>query len=490
MFQSLWFKVLLIITLGVTAYSFMLGAPFKTMDDQYSIVSNPLIKNTGHIKELFTRGYFNDRSYYRPLVNLSFMGEYHAFGLKAFYYNLDNLLIHLLNAFLVWIVAGLILGNMSLGFWAGLLFVIHPIHCEAVGNISGRAILLSASFVLTAFICFLLLLKHKKLGFLLASLLSFTLGLFCKESSAVFPGVIFLYLWIVDRTKIKIIWPWATILGVYLVLRHYLDITQTLPWRNISECLLGFATFLRSILTDIQLFLFPVGLHFDRSQRVFLSVHEAEFLMTMFIWAVLIVWLLAGRKHIKPLIWFCMGWIALELLPVSQLVTSLGVSPGRISSADHFLYMASVPLFIIVIHVLSNFKWIHSLLSKIILASLLGFFFLMNIEQNIYASNELSMMERSIFYEPHNARIQSSVGLIYATQGKIEQARKHFIVALAQEPWNPRYRISLAKTICDQGKYEECLELYSQIDNPGPFAKLLEDNKAAAKRLLEQQQKP
>src|SRR5271156_81911 len=79
-------RIAVIIVLGFIAYGCMLKAPFKTMDDRISIVENPTIKSTANIPEIFKQGYFNDQHYYRPLVNLSFMGEYQAFGLDPFFF--------------------------------------------------------------------------------------------------------------------------------------------------------------------------------------------------------------------------------------------------------------------------------------------------------------------------------------------------------------------------------------------------------------------
>ena len=82
--------VVLIAVLTLTAYSFVLSAPFKIMDDQVSIVENRAIGDFSNIKQVFTSGFFGDHTFYRPLVALSFMTEYRLFGLNYFFYNLDK----------------------------------------------------------------------------------------------------------------------------------------------------------------------------------------------------------------------------------------------------------------------------------------------------------------------------------------------------------------------------------------------------------------
>jgi hypothetical protein len=166
-------RIAVIIVLGFIAYGCMLQSPFKTMDDRMSIIRNPMIKSTRNVPAIFREGYFHDQYYYRPLVNLSFMGEYQAFGLKSFFYNLDNLILHILNALLVFLLVSRLTNNDTVGFWTGLLFVMHPVQWEAVCNVPGRAILLSAFFVLITFILFLEFYRHQRWWYFVLAMITF-----------------------------------------------------------------------------------------------------------------------------------------------------------------------------------------------------------------------------------------------------------------------------------------------------------------------------
>lgn len=464
-------RVLILFFLPIAAYALMLSSPFKTMDDQFSIVRNPLIQDTSQWPQLFTQGYFNDHSYYRPLVNLSFMAEYKMFGLNAPSYNLDNLLLHILNAFLVWYFAALLV-NFEVGFWTALLFAVHPIQAEAVCNISGRAILLGTFFSLLSFIAYL-----KGRPFI--SLTAFATALLCKESSVILPGIMFVFARL-NGESLRWVPPWAAVVVFYIGLRHILGITETFPWRNVQEYVLGFLTFLSSVLTHLRLFLFPLDLHFDRSMKLFSSVLDPRAFMTICIYIAGAWALWAGRKYLSNLHWLALVWFALSLLPVSQLLTTIGVGPGYISTAEHFLYFASIPIFLVVVEAI---RAIDMKALNILGIGFLMFFFLISIEQSMYARSELAMMERSLQFQPHNPRLHSSVGLIYALSGKFVEAEGHFRAAVADDPFNARYQISLGKSLCDQGRYQECLAVYDQIQNPGRLAGLLQDNRRAALEL-------
>ena len=74
--RSNWLCALLIVVLGFSAYSFMLDAPFKDLDDRYSIIENNDIKDVSSLGKIFRSSYFQKGSFYRPLVYVSYMIEY------------------------------------------------------------------------------------------------------------------------------------------------------------------------------------------------------------------------------------------------------------------------------------------------------------------------------------------------------------------------------------------------------------------------------
>ena len=343
-------RIAAIVVLGFLAYGSMLPAPFRTMDDRMSIVDNPMIKSPQYIPDIFREGYFHDQSYYRPLINLSFMGEYRAFGLHSFFYNLDNLILHVLNALLVFLLVSKLTNNSSIGFWTGLLFAIHPLQWEAVCNIPGRSILLSAFFVLSSFTLFLGFYKDQRRIYLPLVLITFFLGLLCKESTAVLPCVVLAYL-ATDKSKswpqkLICLWPFVLGIAVYLFLRELFGIILVHQTISPLVWILGFVTFLRSLITDLRLFILPVDLHYDRSLPFMLSFKDPQALGTCLFWAGALVIFIFSYRKIHPFILFLMFWFFIELSPVSQLVASIGVGAGHISTAEHFLYLAGIPVFI------------------------------------------------------------------------------------------------------------------------------------------------
>ncbi len=463
-------RVAAIIVLGFIAYGSMLTAPFRVMDDRISIVENPAIQSFRNVPAVFREGYFHDQSYYRPLVNLSFMGEYRAFGFNSFFYNLDNLILHILNALLVFLLVSKLTNNATIGFWTGLLFVIHPVQWEAVCNVPGRSILLSAFFVLSSFVLFLESYKHHR-GFCLSLvLITFSLGLLCKESTGVLPLVVMAFS-SVDKTKFKRLWPFFIGLAGYLFLRQHFGITNVHQTGQPGVLILGFVTFLRSVITDLRLFVFPVDLHYDRCLPFMLSMRQPQALGTCFFWAAALIILVFCYRKIHPFILFLMAWFFIELLPVSQLVTSIGVGAGHVSTAEHFLYLACVPVFI---GMVMAFRFVKPPLGKFLAGGFLLFLLLTSIEQSIYASNEFSMINRSLSFEPNNPRLQAEMAMLSVFRNDIPDAEKHFRLSVKAEPFNPAYHIGLGTALCQQGKFIEGLEQFVVFESSDKDKALVE----------------
>ncbi len=490
-------RTAVIIVLGFLAFGSMLPAPFRIMDDRISIVDNPAIKSTKNIPEIFKEGYFHDQSYYRPLINLSFMGEFQAFRYNSFFYNLDNLILHILNALLVFLLVWRLTNNDTMGFWTGLLFVIHPVQWEAVCNIPGRSILLGAFFVLSSFVLFLEFYKNRRLFFGFLALITFFLGLLCKESAGMLPFVVMAYL-AIDKTcswpqKFKYLWPFFIGIAGYLFLRQYFGITNVHQTSQPIILILGFVSFLRSVITDLRLFIFPVDLHYDRCLPFMQSLKEPQALGTCFCWVtVLIIFVFCYRK-IKPFILFLIAWFAFELLPVSQLVASIGVGVGRISTAEHFLYLACIPVFI---GMVMAFRWVfeyndrknfvNPFVLKFLAGGFLVFLFLTAVEQSIYAANEFSMINRSLSFEPNNPRVQAEMGMLSIFRKDIPDAEQRFRTAIKLAPLNPTYHIALGTALCQQGKWIEGLEQLVVYD-PGKDKALVEREEKLTMTQIRQQ---
>lgn len=489
------FVFLIIAVLVLTAYSFMLGAPFRSMDDATTIVENPDIRDFKNVPKVLTGSFFGDSSYYRPLVTISYMLEYHMFGLNAFWFNFNNVLLHVLNSFCVFALIYRLWNKSSTALAVCLLFAIHPVHWEAVSNISGRSILLNTMYVLMAFCLFIDFNKHRRILYLFGSLTSFVLALLCKESAAILPVTLILYLLFLSKENKK---PWFALVLFFLVVfgfilfRKQLGITQLFAWGSWDALALGVLTFARGVITYLRLFIFPVDLYFDRSLKVLGSFMDPQLLATLIFWiaAALVLWF--NRKKAGTPAVFLALWFLIELAPVSQIVTSIGVQPGFISLAEHFLYVPSIAALTLIVlgvqhlwHLNEQSKVCSTSIAAAGILGFLIFLFLTTIQQTVYAGNELAMLKRSAEMQPFNSRVQYSIGMNYVNRGMFQAAEVYFRQAVSMDPWNVRAMIALGKSLCDQGRYHEGMSVYRSIRDAGTFGDILKENMRLSQKIID-----
>lgn len=482
--ENTWL-ILVPIALCFVAYSFMLSAPFKTLDDEYTIEKGQMIKDFANLPTVFRTSYFSGDAYYRPLIIFSYMIEYHFFGLNPFFYNLTNVLVHSLTVLVLFSLMRLLLADKPLALLIAGLFAIHPVHWEAVSNIAGRSILLCALFVVTAFWMYVRWRSGGQKKYLAFSLGCFILALLSKESAGMLPLLIIGYEWFFPegnrrdfkKTVFRLI-PFAVVAVVYVLWREHLGITKFFHWRNVPENVLGFLTFLRSVITDIRIFFWPSDLHFDRMAKLIPRFGDPQAVFVYVFFAAVFAALLIFRRRIPPIIQFFLFWFAVELLPVSQLWVSVGVQPGAISTAEHFLYVPAVGFLAAMVLAGGTFiKYYGRNISRVFLWSLGAayalFLFLITVEQSIYASNEITMLERSLKLQPDNSRIRNSVALAYAKQRDYRLAEQHFRLAVASDPYSTRARIGLGRALYDQGRYFESMQEFEKVQYPQGYEELL-----------------
>ncbi len=191
-----WHALALLSCAVLVAYYPALSAPLNTVDD-VRLVNHLLNQENFSWRDYLVPG---SGSYYRPLINSSFILDRILWGMEAPLMHLENVILHLINTLLVFALArqlACFLGRSGLGMptVTALIFGLHPINVEAVAWISGRADLLAGTFVLLTLYCFWRYLSVGNLLWLLFAVFSFFLGCLAKETALfVLPGL-FLLTW-------------------------------------------------------------------------------------------------------------------------------------------------------------------------------------------------------------------------------------------------------------------------------------------------------
>lgn len=121
-------------------------------DDTHSLVDNPSVRSLTNLGRFFVDpSAFSaspDTRMYRPLLLVTYAVNHALGGYDAFGYHLLNVLLHAINACLVWWVGRRVLGSHDTALAAALIFATHPVVSEPVNYVSSRSTLLAALFVL------------------------------------------------------------------------------------------------------------------------------------------------------------------------------------------------------------------------------------------------------------------------------------------------------------------------------------------------------
>jgi tetratricopeptide (TPR) repeat protein len=137
-----------------------------TYDDQYNIVENPSYRGLGlgQLRWMFTTFHMG---HYQPLSWVTLGLDYVLWGEDPRGYHLTNVILHTVNALLVYSLALVLLRRRGRGSFskkvpeaffallAALLFAVHPLRVESVAWVTERRDVLSSLFLLLAVLFYL-----------------------------------------------------------------------------------------------------------------------------------------------------------------------------------------------------------------------------------------------------------------------------------------------------------------------------------------------
>lgn len=157
------------------------------LDDDFYIINNPVIRDFSFngVKAVFTAFVAGN---YHPLTMLVYLCIYKFFGLDPMPYHLLNVVLHLLNVFLVFKLADRLSGKKVTALVVAILFAVHPMHVESVAWVSELKDVLYALFYLLSLLQYLRYLEH---GFrvkdYIGVLLLFIASLLSKSAAVTLP---------------------------------------------------------------------------------------------------------------------------------------------------------------------------------------------------------------------------------------------------------------------------------------------------------------
>lgn len=453
--ERLVIAILIIISIGV--YANTLQNDF-VYDDLFQVVRNEWIRDIRNIPEILTSTVWSfeksyiPSNYYRPMMHIIYMVDYHIFGLTPWGFHLTNILFHSLNSVLVFLITSHLL-DAPLALVAALLFATHPIHTEAVAWIGGIPDLTLTFFFLLAFYL------HIKSGqsilgtgtpanrslfssFYLLSLVFYSLSLLSKEPAIVLPLLLMVYDYFVRKKPLTPINEWLKrytpylIVGViYLLLRTYAlggiaPLRQGYPKLNNFQYFINvfplLILYLKKLIlpTNLNAFYTFHPVYFIFEIRTIFSLALAFFLISFLYWV--------NRTNEKIL--FVLLWIIIPLAPVLYIPV-LGKNPFT----ERYLYLSSVGFVILVSMAIKKIALSAALNSKSLITfsialPIIILYSAITVERNSVWKDEYTLWTDTVKKSPDSSIVHYNLGIVYAEKKLLDEAINEFKEAIKISP--------------------------------------------------------
>jgi protein O-mannosyl-transferase len=325
-------------------------------DDVPIIAENPLIQSLPRCLRVFSTSYWNrglrgpqaaENSLYRPLTLFTYALNYRFAGQRPMAYKVTNLALHATVVGLLFFLTLRLGLAPGAAFFSALFFAVLPAHVEAVTNIVGRAEVLSALFLLAAWLAMFQSTRPARIA---AGLAFFILAMLSKETGLLLlPALVLSELARGDtfRTTLRERWPVWTIVAIILLL--FLEWRFVLLGRALSAGAVGYFAGRPKIVVALTMAKFfavhyvgPLltgrGIPADFTRPTFADATPGDTLAGL-LWlvtlaAVGISFYGALRRRTAAL---GLALFFLFLLPFSHLIW-----PLEVIGAERFLYLPSV----------------------------------------------------------------------------------------------------------------------------------------------------
>lgn len=462
--------------MGVFVYANSLKGQFL-WDDETLVQYNPYIKDWSHLSTIFTSRLGSMAkeagAFYRPVQTFTYLLDYSFWRLNTTGYHAVNMALHILAAVSVYGLIQILFQKGKLSLLTALLFVVHPMHTEAVSYISGRADSLVTCFMFLSFILYLK--HHERRGTvtLMCMMVSYVLALLSKEISLILIPLILFYHYTFKKSVDKKALSFLTGALIGYVLWRLLVVGMGTIAKGYTPTFFERLPGVFVALTNyFRILLLPFDLHMEYGGILF-SFREPKAIIGVILLTILLVYVFR-KKEQDRFLFFATGWFFICLLPSSNLLY-----PINAYMAEHWLYLPSIGFFLIMARFLiglfedKRFKG----LAIVVTLGFLMFYSVLTIRQNRYWNNGIDFYQQMLRYAPESSRLYNNLAKAYHDAGKNDDLIKLLKSAIQLQPDNALAHNNLGNAYKGIGKFKEATRAYEQaikIDpqHAGPYYNL------------------
>lgn len=513
---------------------------FVNFDDNFYVYDNVYVQsglNWNNIGQAFSYELVEKSGNWHPLTWLSYMLDYSIFGLNPFGYHLMNLLFHVLNTLLLFLVLRRMTKKLWPSAFVACLFAIHPLHVESVAWIAERKDVLSTFFWMLTMGAYSYYVENRRFRRYFFVLLFFVLGLMAKPMLVTLPFVLLLLdYWPLQRfseikldskVQTEVLKPIPSgksnkkskqkqTVAVKEIPQAKKPVAPEYSWSRIYPLLwekvpLFVLAILSSVLTYIaqqnigfmkSIEIFPINVRIGNafvsyityigkmiwpSNLAVLYPYPQKFIPWQVLGSVslLIVITLVVIWRVKKSPYLATGW----LWYIGALVPVIGiVQVGNQAMSDRYTYIPLIGLFIIVAWGVPELlkKWKHRKAMLLALSALIILCLSIKTWTQVgYWENSITLWNHTLKVTDDNGIAYNMRGLAYAYLGNYKQAIEDYNRAIEIYPIYPNAYSNRSAAYLLLGNYKQSVEDYNkstQLDAIASYdRRAIEDfNKAAA----------
>lgn len=435
LFRQRFLFCLLLTGLLLLVYGQVIHSNFANIDDQLYVTQSARIQNGISLSGIAWAFTSSQAANWHPLTSLSLMLDHDFYGLNAGGYHFTNLLFHILNTLLLFILLNKMTGAVYRSLFVAALFALHPLHVESVAWISERKDVLSTFFWLLTTWAYVSYAMHPGIKRYIPVVIFFALGLMSKPMVVTLPFVLLLLdYWplnrsisvknlVIEKIPLLILTVASSVVtyfvqkqvGAVATLEHFpLDM-------RIYNAIISYARYIEKTILPLNLSIYYPHPGMWPLWQVILAGSMIVFLS-------IFIWKKSDRYPYLPVGWL---WYLGTLVPVIGLV-----QVGSQAMADRYTYIPLIGLFIILVwgvsDLMKNWRYEKAVLGFVSILIIIILSILSWQRCQLWGDQVALWTDALDNYKipfAYNCR-----GAGYAKKGNYQQAIEDYNAALAMKP--------------------------------------------------------
>ena len=446
-------------------YAGTLGHGF-CFDDIHSIARNPHIRSLDHLGEFFLDpSLFSvnpESAMYRPLLLVSYALNWSLTGADPWSYHAVNVLLHGINAALVFLLLLVTGAGRATAALAALLFAANPVNAEAVSYVSSRSELLMAALVLLTCVLHLVSRTRGSRGLGVVSVVMAGAALLAKSVAVVLPGLLVLLDWTIGgwalvRTRWKGYIPFVLVGVVYILhARHVVARAVLTPVRGLGP---QAWTQVKALSYYVGMGVVPTRLSAEHEFYVSRSPMEWPVIASILVVGTTVLLVVSARRARS--LRLGVAWWGLCLAP------SLAV-PLIVLANEHRLYLATLGLALVTAKCLRALVPRYGAVALVPAAAYTSFLAILALERSEVWANELQVWQDAARKAPHMLRPHLRLADALVPEGRLREAEEAYLRALDLRPLHPATRNNLGRLYLSQNRLVEAEAQFEALLKASP----------------------